>query len=76
MSQPMSEPTPEASAGPQESTAQDLSAAEASKSLLQQMEELLATVTANLAGLGADLQASSTRVTGTADDERDPGAHR
>jgi hypothetical protein len=72
----MSEPTPEASPGPQESTARDLSAAEASKSLLQQMEELLATVSANLAGLGADLQATSPRAPRTTDDERYPGSHR
>ncbi|MFD9126319.1 hypothetical protein [Kitasatospora sp. NPDC059571] len=74
MSQPMSEPTPEESAGPQESTARDLSAAEASKSLLQHMEELLATVSANLAGLGADLHASATRAPGP--DEAQDGPQR
>ncbi|MCU7824766.1 hypothetical protein [Kitasatospora sp. DSM 101779] len=57
------------------SLAHDLSAAAASKDLLQQMEELLATVSASLAGLGADLRSSAAQV-GTPDDEAPlPDAH-
>ncbi|WP_405013304.1 hypothetical protein [Kitasatospora sp. NBC_01539] len=73
MSDRTSEPNPEAS----QSLSYDLSAAVASKGLLQQMEELLATVSANLAGLGADLRSSSvTRTDDPEDEAPEAGAHR
>ncbi|WP_431678600.1 hypothetical protein [Kitasatospora sp. KL5] len=75
MSDPVSEPTPEASPGASVPLAQDLAAAEASKDLLQQMEELLATVSANLAGLGADLRSSAARAGAPDDEAPEQGTH-
>ncbi|MEW1911806.1 hypothetical protein AB0442_25750 [Kitasatospora sp. NPDC085895] len=75
LSDPLSAPVGEGRGGASQNLADDVSAAEASKDLLQQMEELLATVSASLAGLGADLRSSASRA-GTPDDEASwPDAH-
>ncbi|MEV7181758.1 hypothetical protein [Kitasatospora sp. NPDC093679] len=72
---PLSAPVGEGPGGASQNLADDVSAAEASKDLLQQMEELLATVSASLAGLGADLRSSVSKA-GTPDDEAPrPDAH-
>ncbi|WP_030270453.1 hypothetical protein [Streptomyces sp. NRRL B-24484] len=83
MSDPLSDSLPEsirdasddASGNASEHLAHDLPAAEASKDLLQQMEELLATVSASLAGLGADLRSSAGRDDASDDEAGLPDAH-
>ncbi|PBC79810.1 hypothetical protein BX265_4634 [Streptomyces sp. TLI_235] len=75
MSDPQSEPSGEASALASQNFAQDVSAAEAPKDLLQQMEELLATVSASLAGLGVDLRSSVARADAPDDEVSLPDAH-
>lgn len=73
----MSDPTPEPGHDETpEPLSYDLPASMAPKGLLQQMEELLATVSANLAGLGADLRSSAPRTSAPEDGLPESGAHR
>ncbi|MEV6978697.1 hypothetical protein [Kitasatospora sp. NPDC093806] len=66
----MSDPRSEASAAPQYPAADGAAAPAAPKSLLEQMQELLASVTADL----ADLQATGIRTTSSSGEDGGPAA--